>query len=166
MSFSPTLAVATGVVVGVCGAVVGVALALQTTGRKAALGRRTLRAVVTDKASPALGHYSQALVSGGQVFVSGLLPVAPDGRKLAAHTFAEQAQQVLRNLKAVLLASGSDLQHLLSVRVYITDIANWATFNQLYADMLGKHKPARAVVPVPVLHYGFLLEVEAVAVQC
>ena len=119
--------------------------------------------IVTTAASPAAGHYSQAMVNGGEVFISGLLPVTPSGTKLSDAPFAAQANQVLDNLEAVLAAAGSNLSQLLQVRVYITSIDNWAEFNALYAQRLGGHKPARAVVPVPCLHYGFLLEVEAMA---
>ena len=95
--------------------------------------------------------------------MSGLLPITPQGTKLADKTFAEQAAQVLDNLEAVLDAAGSSLAQLLQVRVYIVNVDDWATFNELYAQRLGAHRPARAVVPVPCLHYGFLLEVEAMA---
>ena len=125
--------------------------------------RKSLAPVITSTASPAAGHYSQAIVHSGQVFVSGLLPITPDGTKLSSASFEEQAAQVLCNLDAILVAAGSGLDRLLTVRVYITDIDNWATFNALYSAKLGAHKPARAVVPVPVLHYNFSLEVEATA---
>ena len=70
---------------------------------------------------------------------------------------------MLDNLGAILDAAGSSYNQLIQVRVYISSIDNWGKFNELYEQRLGSHKPARAVVPVPCLHYGFLLEVEAMA---
>jgi 2-iminobutanoate/2-iminopropanoate deaminase len=109
------------------------------------------------------GHYSHAVAGGGLVFVSGQLPIAPDGTKLNEAPFAEQARQVLDNVAQALLAAGSSTEKLLQVRVYVTDIASWPEFNAIYAQWAGSARPARAVVPVPELHYGFKLEVEAVA---
>jgi len=108
------------------------------------------------------GHYSHAAAGGGFVFVSGQLPVAPDGTKLNAAPFAEQARQVLDNVANALKAGGSSVERLLQVRVYVTDIADWPEFNAIYAQWAGAARPARAVVPVPALHYGFRIEVEAV----
>jgi reactive intermediate/imine deaminase len=109
------------------------------------------------------GHYSHAAVAGGLVFVAGQLPIAPDGRKLGDAPFDTQARQVLANVQAALEAAGSSKERLVQVRVYLTDLAHWPALNGLYAEWLGEHRPARAVVPVPALHFGLLLEVEAVA---
>ena len=110
------------------------------------------------------GHYSHAVVAGGLVFVSGQLPIAPDGAKLNAASFDEQARQVLFNVELALVAAGSSVAQLAQVRVYVTDIDNWPAFNAIYAQWAGASRPARAVVPVSQLHFGFLIEVEAVAV--
>ncbi len=116
----------------------------------------------SDSAAPG-GHYSHAVAAGGLVFVSGQLPIAPDGRKLAEANFEEQCRQVLDNVAHALIAAGSGIERLVQVRVYVTDIALWPQFNTVYAAWAGTARPARAVVPVPVLHYGFKVEVEAVA---
>jgi reactive intermediate/imine deaminase len=109
------------------------------------------------------GHYSHAVAAAGFVFVSGQLPIAPDGRRLTDAPFEQQAQQVLDNVAAALTAAGASIGRLVQVRVYVTDIDSWPAFNALYAKWAGEARPARAVVPVPVLHYGFKIEVEAVA---
>lgn len=109
------------------------------------------------------GHYSHAAVAGGMAHVSGILPIAPDGKKLADEPFEIQVQQVFDNLDGVLAACGCSRSDLAQVRVYVTDIGLWPLFNELYASWLGDHRPARCVVPVPDLHYGLALEVEAVA---
>lgn len=115
-----------------------------------------------DLANPG-GHYSHAVRAGGFVFVAGQLPVQPDGRKLNEEPFEAQALQVLANVGAALRNAGSSIDKLVQVRVYITDIDHWPEFNRLYAQWAGNARPARAVVPVPLLHYGFLVEVEATA---
>ncbi len=109
------------------------------------------------------GHYSHVSIANGLVFVSGQLPIDPTGRKLTDQPFEAQAEQVLANLAAALAGAGSDIAKLAQVRVYIVDIEHWATFNEIYARWAGEAKPARAVVPVPALHFGLKIEVEAVA---
>jgi 2-iminobutanoate/2-iminopropanoate deaminase len=113
--------------------------------------------------APPGGHYSHAAVAGGLVFVAGQLPIARDGRKLGDEPFETQARQVLANVQAAVEAAGSSVSRLVQVRVYLTDLAHWPAFNAIYAAWVGEHRPARAVVPVPGLHHGLLLEVEAVA---
>jgi 2-iminobutanoate/2-iminopropanoate deaminase len=119
--------------------------------------------VATKNASPAGGHYSQAVCSGNLLFVSGILPITPDGEKLSGRPFVEQAETVLSNLEAIIRAGGSSLDKTLKVTVYIADIEKWGAFNKLYAAKFGSHKPARAVVPVPHLHYNLELELAAIA---
>jgi 2-iminobutanoate/2-iminopropanoate deaminase len=109
------------------------------------------------------GHYSHAVTANGFVFISGQLPIAPDGSRLADAPFERQAEQTLHNVAAALTAAGSALDRLVQVRVYVTDIKSWPAFNAIYAKWIGSSRPARAVVPVPELHYGFKIEVEAVA---
>ena len=109
------------------------------------------------------GHYSHAVCVGGLVYVSGQLPITADGHRLTGAPFEAQARQVLANVEQALLACGSSPSRLLQVRVYLTDIDNWPLFNRLYAAWLGDLRPARAVVPVPLLHHGLAVEMEAVA---
>jgi 2-iminobutanoate/2-iminopropanoate deaminase len=109
------------------------------------------------------GHYSHAVTANGFVFISGQLPIAQDGTKLADAPFEQQAQQTLDNIALALTTAGSKIDRLVQVRVYITDIRLWPAFNAIYAKWIGSSRPARAVVPVPQLHYVFKIEVEAVA---
>ena len=111
------------------------------------------------------GHYSHSVLAGGFIFISGQLPIAPDGSKLNEAPFEQQAQQVLDNVAHALKGAGSSIDKLTQVRVYVTDIASWPAFNALYAKWAGAARPARCVVPVPQLHYGFKIEIEAVAVK-
>lgn len=109
------------------------------------------------------GHYSHAVAAGGFVFVAGQLPVLADGQLLNDAPFEAQVHQVLANVAAALCGAGSAIEKLVQVRVYVTDIELWPAFNAIYAQWCGAARPARAVVPVPQLHYGFKIEVEAMA---
>jgi len=117
----------------------------------------------TGASAPPGGHYSHAVVAGGFIFVSGQLPFRPDGKVDPTMTFGEQSRQALANLKAALAAAGATLSDVVRVTVYVASIENWAEFNSAYAEVFGEHRPARAVVPVGPLHYGFGVEVDAVA---
>lgn len=106
------------------------------------------------------GHYAHAVRHGDTVYISGQLPIAPDGSHHAEAEFAEQARIVLANLMAIAAVANAEL---VKVTAYLTDVADWPMFNSVYAETLGDARPARAVVPVPALHYGYRIEVEAVA---
>ncbi|HMO39403.1 MAG TPA: RidA family protein [Saprospiraceae bacterium] len=108
------------------------------------------------------GHYAQATRWRDLVFVSGQLPIRPDGTKEQGDIEA-QTLQVLHNLKAILDEAGSSPGQVLKVTVYIADVALWGQVNAVYAAFFGAHRPARAIVPVPALHYGFLIEIDAIA---
>ena len=113
---------------------------------------------------PPKGHYSPAAGYGDLVFVSGQLP-ARDEHGRPAEAFGEQVRSVMQNLFAVLRSAGSGPADLLKVTAYIVGVEHWDEFNAVYAELMGEAKPARAVVPVPELHFGCLVEVEAVAVK-
>ena len=117
----------------------------------------------TEAASAPAGHYSQAVSHGDTLYISGQLPVSPDGRHNLEASFAEQAQLALANLLAILKAAGGSPQDLVKVTVYVAGVQHWPQFDRIYAAALGEHRPARAVVPVPELHHGYLVEIEAVA---
>lgn len=127
-------------------------------------GGQIVSAILTDRAPTPAGHYSQAIVSRGHVFISGQLPIRPDGRPFAEDGFEAQARQAIQNMLEILRAAGSTPRHLVRVTAYIVGIAHWARFNAVYAAMLPDACPARTVVPVPELHYGYLVEVDAIAV--
>ncbi|HVF57915.1 MAG TPA: Rid family detoxifying hydrolase [Pyrinomonadaceae bacterium] len=109
------------------------------------------------------GHYSQAVVYNGLVFVSGQLSIDPQTGEKKLGSIEEQTEQVLKNVAEILKAADSDLSRLLKVTVYISDISLWGAVNTVYARLMGEHRPARAVIPTRELHYGFLIEVEAIA---
>ncbi len=121
--------------------------------------------ILTDKAPKPAGHYSQAVIHNELIFVSGQLAVDPATGEKKLGSIEEQAAQALKNVQAILLAAGSDLNHVLKTTVYVSNIQLWDWVNKVYADFFGDHKPARAVVPTRELHFGFQVEIEAVAVK-
>jgi reactive intermediate/imine deaminase len=146
------------------GAVQAAPLCFSTKMRSAVMASDIVLTNPDTMAAPG-GHYSHAVKANGFVFVAGQLPIARDGAKLIDAPFEQQAQQTLDNIAAALKAAGSAIDRLVQVRIYVSDIALWPSFNAIYATWIGTSRPARAVVPVPQLHYGFKIEVEAVALE-
>lgn len=109
------------------------------------------------------GHYSHAVTAGGFVFVSGQLPIPPDGVRDPSLPFAKQVRITLQNVERALAAAGASLRDVVKCTVYLTTEDHWAECNEIYAEVFGEHRPARAVVPTGPLHYGFLVEIEAMA---
>ncbi|HDQ70741.1 MAG TPA: RidA family protein [Chloroflexi bacterium] len=122
-----------------------------------------MREISTDQAPHPAGHYAQALVHDGVVYVSGQLAIDPQTGEKRLGSIEEQTQQALENVAAILRAAGSDVDHVLKTTVYVADISLWGRVNAVYAAFFGDHRPARAVVPTRELHYGFLVEIEAIA---
>lgn len=122
-----------------------------------------IQLIVPPGTKPPAGHYSPAVVHAGVVYVAGQLPIDPVTGKHETGSIQDQTEQILRNLKAILEAAGSSLGLVLQTTVYITDISQWADINAVYARHFGEHRPARAVVPIGTLHYGFLIELSATA---
>jgi len=110
-----------------------------------------------------LGHYSHVSIGAGVAYISGQLPLTPEGTPISDRSFADQVAQTLANLGACLATVGLDRADLLQVRIYVTDVDNWREFDELYSAWMGDHRPARAVAGVSQLHYGAALEIEAVA---
>ena len=119
--------------------------------------------VSTPNAPQPGGHYAQAIVHDGMVYVAGQLPIDPLTGEKKTGPITEQTEQVIRNLAAILEAAGSDLSHVVKTTAYVSDITLWDEVNAMYAKCFGTHRPARAVVPTRDLHYGFKVEIEAIA---
>ena len=119
--------------------------------------------ISTTAAPPARGHYAQAMEHAGTVYVAGQLPIDPADPQRRLEGFEAQARQVIANVIAIVEAAGSARENILRTTVYIADIAHWPAFNTIYAGMMGGHRPARTVVPVAQLHYGYLVEMDAIA---
>jgi 2-iminobutanoate/2-iminopropanoate deaminase len=119
--------------------------------------------VHTQDAPTPAGHYSQAVVYNGLVFVAGQLAVDPRTGEKKLGSIEEQTEQALKNVGGILKAADSDLSRVLKMTMYISDIGLWGRVNEVYARVLGEHRPARAVTPTKELHHGFLIEIDAVA---
>lgn len=123
-----------------------------------------MKLVSTDSAPRPAGHYAQAVVHAGWVFVSGQLPLDPTTGAPDLGDARQQTARVLQNVAAILLAAGSSLQDIVQMRVYITDVVHWPAVNAACAEALGPHTPARTVIPCGPLRHGALVEMEVVAI--
>ena len=121
-----------------------------------------LKTVSTEKAPAAIGPYSQAIVCGNLVFTSGQIPINPATGNVEAVTIEEQAEQVMKNLGAVLSAAGSDFTKAVKTTCFLANMGDFAAFNAVYAKYFTT-KPARSCVAVKDLPKGVLVEVEVVA---
>lgn len=122
-----------------------------------------IQRINTEDAPSPGGHYSQAVVHNGLVFVSGQLSIDPHTGEKKLGAIEEQTEQALKNVAAIVKAANSDLSRILKMTVYVADMKLWGAVNTVYARFMGEHRPARAVVPTGELHHGFLIEIEAIA---
>ena len=122
-----------------------------------------MRTIETKTAPTPRGHYSQAIVHAGLVYVAGQLPLDPETGAVVGDSAREQAVRTLRNVEAVLVAAGSTLRHVLSLTIYVTAEEHWSEVNAAVAEVFGAHKPARAVIPILPLRGGAMVEIQAVA---
>ena len=124
------------------------------------------KSVVRTEAAPAPfqgAPYSQAISAGGLVFVSGQLSLRPDHAEIVGDTIAEQTEQVLVNLRAILEAAGSGLDRLVKTTVFLQNLGDFNGMNEVYKQHVGDQPPARSTVEVAKLPSGALVEIEAVA---
>ena len=121
-----------------------------------------MKKISTEKAPAAIGPYSQATVLGNIVFTSGQIPINPASGAVEAQGIEAQAEQVMKNLGAVLEAAGSSYEKTLKTTCFLSDMADFAIFNEVYARYFTE-KPARSCVAVKSLPKGVLCEVEAIA---
>ena len=118
----------------------------------------------SDKAPAAIGAYSQAVRAGNTVYLSGQIPLDPASMEVVAGGFAEQTHQVFKNLTAVIEAAGGSFDDVVKLNAYLTDLSNFATFNQIMGEYCSQPYPARAAVGVASLPRGALVEADAVLV--
>lgn len=109
------------------------------------------------------GHYSPGIEHHGVVYVSGQLPMDLVTREPFTGPIEEQTELALRNVEAVLKAAGSGLSRVLQMTIYVSDMELWSAVNKKYAEVMGDHRPARAIVPVKELHFGTQIEIQAIA---
>ena len=119
--------------------------------------------VSTDNAPKAIGPYEQGIKVGDFVYVSGQIPLDPKTGNLVTGGITEQTHQVMKNLRAILEAGGSSLDRVIKATVFLKNIADFATMNEVYAEYLGHAKPARSTVAVADLPRGALVEIDFIA---
>jgi 2-iminobutanoate/2-iminopropanoate deaminase len=120
--------------------------------------------ITTNGAPKAIGPYSQAIKAGNILYTSGQIALDPATGSLVDGDFAAQAKRVFENLQAVLAAAGAGFGNVAKATVYLTDLANFAELNEIYASYFGDSKPARSTVGVAQLPKGGLVEIDLVAI--
>ena len=119
--------------------------------------------ISTPNAPTPAGHYSQAGVHNGFVFVAGQLPIDPADPSRPPGSIEDQTARALANVAAILTAAGTGLDHVVQMTVYVSDVSLWGKVNAVYSRVMGDHRPARAVVPSGELRHGMLIEIQAIA---
>jgi len=121
--------------------------------------------IETSKAPAAIGPYSQATAFGELIFTSGQIPLSPDTGEIVGNDITSQAEQVMKNIAGLLEAAGSDFLHVLKTTCFLSTMADFPAFNEVYASYFTGNKPARSCVAVKQLPRGVLVEVETIAVK-
>lgn len=124
-----------------------------------------LGVVASDAAPKAIGPYSQAIMTDGLVFTAGQVALDPKSGELVGTTTAQQTEQVLKNLAAVLAAAGTSLGNVVKTTVYLADMADFAQMNEVYAKHFGTHKPARSTVQAAGLPKAARVEIDVIALK-
>lgn len=122
-----------------------------------------MHSISTEKAPAAIGPYSQGVVVNGLLFASGQIALSPETGELVGSTIEEQAEQVMKNVGALLAAAGTDFDHVVKTTCFLEDIADFDKFNAVYAKSFGEKLPARSAVGIDKLPKGALIEVEVIA---
>jgi reactive intermediate/imine deaminase len=116
----------------------------------------------TEAAPAAIGTYSQAVKIGTTVYLSGQIPLQPSTMQMVSEDFAEQTHQVFKNLTAVCEAAGGNLNNMVKVNIFLTDLSQFATVNQIMSEYFAEPYPARAAVQVSALPRGAQIEIDGV----
>lgn len=127
------------------------------------MASKGLGIVAADGAPKAIGPYSQAVVVDGMVYTAGQIPLDPETGAIVGKTTAEQVEQVLRNLAAILRSAGSGLHLVVKTTVYLVDMADFPAMNEVYAKHFATHKPARSTVQAAALPKAVRVEIDAIA---
>lgn len=118
--------------------------------------------IATEKAPAAIGTYSQAVKIGTTVYLSGQIPLVPETMELVSQDFREQAEQVFKNLTAVCTAAGGELQDMVKLQIYLTDLNEFAVLNEVMAQHFTSPFPARAAIGVKQLPKGAQIEIDGI----
>lgn len=118
--------------------------------------------IQTDRAPQAIGTYSQAVKSGRTVYLSGQIPLVPETMEMVSDEFAAQAKQVFENVQAVCEAAGGEMNDLAKVNIFLTDLSNFATVNEIMSQYFNQPYPARAAIGVKELPKGAQIEIDGI----
>jgi 2-iminobutanoate/2-iminopropanoate deaminase len=124
-----------------------------------------MRTIATPDAPKAIGPYSQAMLTGGQVYTAGQIALDPVSMELVQGDVAEQTERVMQNLRAILEAAGSGMSSVIKTTVYLIDMGDFAAMNEVYARHFGDHRPARSTVAVAALPKGARVEIDAIGIR-
>ena len=124
-----------------------------------------MKVIRPENQPPPKGHYSPGVEHNGVIYVSGQLPLDMETREPFTGDIGRQTELALRNVEAILAAAGSGLDKVLQMTIYVSDMSMWDAVNAAYIEVMGEHKPARAIVPVKDLHYGVGIEIQAIAAK-
>ncbi len=120
--------------------------------------------ISTENAPKAIGPYSQGIVTGNMIFVSGQIAINPTDNEMSKGGIEEETKKVIENIKAILNAHGADLSNIVKTTVYLTDLNDFGKMNEIYARYFKENPPARATVEVKSLPKGAKVEIEAIAI--
>ena len=123
----------------------------------------TSRPLSTEKAPKAIGPYSQAVVAGDLIFTSGQIPLDPNTQQLVEGDIRAQTERVMENLAAVLQSAGASFEHVVKATIFVADLADFATVNEVYGRRFPRNPPARSTVQVAALPRGARVEIELIA---
>lgn len=121
-----------------------------------------MKIIKSENIPSANGNYSQCIEHNGLLYISGQLPISPNTKEIP-NGITEQTKLVLQKIELIINESGSSKNQILQMRIYISDISLWESVNDIYTEFFGNHKPVRCIVPTGKLHYGCLIEAEAIA---
>ena len=124
-----------------------------------------LKKITTEKAPAAIGPYSQAIVAGNFLFASGQIPINPENGEVEAEGIEAQAEQVMKNVGAILEAAGTDYANVVKTTCYLKSMEDFSLFNEIYAQYFKDHKPARSCFAVAQLPKDALVEIEVIAAR-
>jgi len=124
-----------------------------------------MRYIATEKAPKAIGAYSQGVMHGDTLYVSGQIPFVPETMTLVSDDIKEQTRQSLENILAIVEAAGLKKENIIRCQLFLTDLGDFEAVNNVYMDFFGDHKPARAAVEVSALPKNVNIEIDAIAVK-
>lgn len=124
-----------------------------------------METISTKNALKPSGHYSQAIIHNDTIYISAQLPIHPETGEKQFGTIVEETERILKNIEIVLNKAGCNRNHIIKATVYITDMSYWNEVNEVFTSFFKSYKPARTIISVKELHFGFKVAIEAIAIK-